>query len=82
MPRRINKAKIHFLLLQGTAYILLGLASFIWSKYSKGVWKYVNLFFGIAFLIWGVFDLFYAGYLLYHKPLIVDDIQIVGSNLV
>ena len=63
--RRVNLSKINYLILQGTAYFLLGYAALIWSKYSKGFWKILNQVIGIAFIIWGILDFIYLIYLLH-----------------
>jgi hypothetical protein len=67
--RKVNASKINFLLLQGTGYLFLAFAALIWAKYAKGIWKYVNYFFGLVFLFWGIINYCYIIYLIYNKPI-------------
>lgn len=75
--RRINTSKLNYLILQGTAYLLLAYAALIWAKYSKGFWWYMNAFFGLAFLFWGVTDFLYLIFLIYNEPIEIFDYEII-----
>lgn len=80
--RKINQEKLQFLVLQGVGYILLGISLFLWAKNSKGFTKYFSIFFGVLFIIWGVFDLVYTIYLLNHKPVQIGGVELLGSDIV
>ena len=77
MEKHNDNTKLNFLILQGVGYLFIGMANLLWYRYAKGNWKYLTLFIGIIFMLWGIAHFGYVIYLLNNRP-----VKLFGYNII